>query len=105
MKSDRERNPRLYWQWFAAYFFMLLLAAAIVEWVLPTFESKGKTETDFIESAVIFSPFLGMSIYGFCMNYFPYSWYNEIRRGWQARIWNLMFLVIYIVLLAWETNH
>jgi len=99
MKTAIEKNTILYWQWFGTFTAMLLVAVAIVEWALPSIDPKEATKEHL---AVISFPIFGMGIYGLCMNYFPGGWYNEIQRGLMARIWNLTFLAIYVVLLIWK---
>ena len=88
-----ERNPRLYWAWFALFISLTAIAGMITMILLPVF---GHMASEPLSNLSLVSVVLGgipmMAIYGFVFGYFPGYSYNQILRGNAAAAWNILLL-------------
>ncbi len=96
-----ERNKKLYWQWFAIFICSTIIFAYLSDSVTKLLSGNLKEEyRTLLASALSLASLPAIAIYGFFMNYFPGAWFNEIRRGRSAIIWNIVLIVIYVIALA-----
>jgi hypothetical protein len=97
-----EKNIKLYWSWFAIFIGIIVVSAFAVDPLSTFFVTQKNQYKDLLGTAISLAPLPLMAFYGLFMNYFPGGWYNEIRRGKSAIIWNTLFVIIYTVALIYE---
>ena len=94
-----ETNKRLYWQWFLIFIGLAIIFAYIADSVTRNIGNPREKHKDLLSSALSLASLPAMALYGFYMNYFPGSWFNEIKRGRRAAIYNISLIVIYAIAL------
>jgi len=97
-----EKNKKLYWNWFAIFIGMVVVSAFTADPLSTFFVPQKNQYKDLLGTAISLAPLPLMAIYGLFMNYFPGGWYNEIRRGKSALVWNTLFVIIYVTVLIYE---